>query len=176
MDENTRRKAALAAVLILLLFIQVAESSACLQQIALEQSELKRRKRARYAIERDEMQTMANLFGVVQEAPTEGLVTIGLLGRVLHDPGRNYLRVFTKFYIWEFVALANHLQGLIQRPRRTRHRQNVPSGDRRRPCKFDHFHRLYLTLSWLAEGREFKKMEFDCGRPSPVLPRIFLMS
>jgi hypothetical protein len=69
-------------------------------------------KRKRYDMEREEMRTMKNRYKY-HESPRIPLMPKNVLGEMIADPGRNYMKDFTSFYVWEFLALAEHLRPLI---------------------------------------------------------------
>ena len=162
MDADRKKK--LIACLLLMInvvgVLAMVDNGDLIQEMVCNDDSL-RRKRDREEMERSEMATMKNLLSY-HAPPQHPLPRIDVLTKLLRDPNRNYIKVFTSLYLWEFLALADHLRPLIERNRITKHRKNAAAGRVRR-CKHDYLHRLYFTLQWLSDGREYKKMEFESG-------------
>jgi len=78
------------------------------------------------------------------------------LDSVFRDEGRNYCKLITGLYGWEFTRLANHLDELISRPR-------CKTSTKKRKCKHNNQHRLYFGLDWLHSCPKLKKQEFNSG-------------
>lgn len=96
------------------------------------------------------------------------------LAELRRDPRRQYHKVFTHFNEKELHALAELLKKYILRPRQRtpwkfRRCGSVQFHRRSRPPKYDHVHRLYLTLHWLVNGYAFKQMEFYYGWSKSVI-------
>lgn len=88
------------------------------------------------------------------ELPLENRINIS---DVLRDPARNYCKVLTSLYGWEFFSLADHLKPFIETSRGD---INKMQG---RVIRFKYFDRLYFTLFWLATGLEYYQLEFFFG-------------
>jgi len=83
------------------------------------------------------------------------------LAEVLQDSDRAYMKKLTHLHEWQFFALAEKLEPLIIRARQ-RDDGSRPEL-RRRPPKFDHFHRLYFCLRWLNDGLFYRSREAETG-------------
>ena len=83
------------------------------------------------------------------------------LADVVKDSDRAYMKKLTHLHEWQFFALAEKLEPLIihARQREDGSRPEV----RRRPLKFDHFHRLYFCLRWLNDGFFHRSREVETG-------------
>eukprot|EP01040_Poterioochromonas_malhamensis_P006627 gene6627-7139_t len=143
--EPVKRKILLATLLVAVV--------AVVNEFDKEEEE-KRRKRMK--IEKEELNLMKNKFHIVLEKPLPLECRINI-NDVFHDPARNYCKILTSLYGWEFFALAEKLKPLIES---VRGNFNQRMGHK---IKFNYYNRLYFVLFWLATGLEYKQMEFFFG-------------
>ncbi len=153
---NSKRK--LSVFLMAVLSSCIATFSAVL----LVDDESSKEKRRRL---RQNADTMRNLcFG--NSHPQYPLVLRDIIGDVFTDHGRDYCRVLTHFYDWEFFALTDYLAPYLRLPRNTTDEmirevgiQNIPI----KPCKPNLHQRLFYSLQWLVTGKPFRVAQFDTG-------------
>jgi hypothetical protein len=123
--DNERKKKGAMMVAIAAVAFAMATAMANPVTIALAATEAdKRRKRPRYQLERDAMNTMQNNLAYYKSAlpptcPKKKLRPKFDISSILEDPGRNYMKTFTSLYTWEFLELAEILRPYILRNRRT---------------------------------------------------------
>ena len=97
--------------------------------------------------------------------PLSNIGKSAILEDIFEDHNRNYCKIFTNFYGWEFFALTEHLKPLIERRRETpwrKYREDATerNSERKKQCKYSAAERLYFALDWLANGTEFRQEEF----------------
>lgn len=79
---------------------------------------------------------------------------------------RGHCRHVTGLLEWEFLALAEHLKPLIERPRGENAVQRPEDC-----CKWDYKHRLLYVLSWMTGGEKIMRDEFHWQVPKSTLHR-----
>jgi hypothetical protein len=114
--DNERKKKGAMMVAIAAVAFAMATAMANPVTTALAATEAdKRRKRSRYQLERDAMNTMQNNLACYKSAlpPKKKLRPKFDISSILEDPGRNYMKTFTSLYTWEFLELAELLRGYL---------------------------------------------------------------
>ena len=75
---------------------------------------------------------------------------------LVNDENRNYMKIFTSLYYWEFYQLAMYLRPFIETAR-------IGHGSMGSCIKKDYLHRFYYVLFWLDTRTELRQMEFYFG-------------
>ena len=84
---------------------------------AKEKKKDKRKREEEHA----QLPLMKNLFAF-RMAPQQPLARVSHFNAIMLDPGRGYCRHLMHLYPWELLALADHLQAEIEKPRITKWR------------------------------------------------------
>ena len=95
--------------------------------------------------------------------PTTELQAVPCLHRLLADDNRAYVKHTTHLHTWQFLALAEKLKPLVERPRLRSDGTRAPNMNPQKPCKFDYKHRLFFCLKWLNDGNVFRTREAEIG-------------
>lgn len=142
--------------------VTIAVVSVVMEMIDEEEKEYEAKRRktflAKNKVAKESLNFMANNpIYYHQGRPQFELPTRVRVEDLFYDPNRNYCKIFTSLYGWEFFTLAEKLKPFIET---SRNDPTAPMGNR---MKKDYRSRLYYTLYWLTTLSEWRQMEFYFG-------------